>query len=154
MRIRPYDHADWQAIAVVHDQARLDELRVSVGLDAFKTLEQTAEAEGLFDDAVWVAELEGAVVGFVAMAGGEVTWLYVRPDHYRRGVGRALLRHACAHADGELETSVLDGNDSALSLYMSEGFEIVETRTGSLLGMDHIQASGHILRRPGTDVGS
>ena len=32
------------------------------------------------------------VVGFVAFADNEITWLYVSPDHYRRGIRRVLLR--------------------------------------------------------------
>ena len=143
--IRPYDDADWDAIARIHDAARLDELRASVGTAAFLTLEQTAQGEGLFDGSVWVAEVEGEVAGFVALDGDEVTWLYVDPARYRQGVGRALLRHAVAA--GAREVSVLEGNSAALTLYVAEGFELIETRSGRLAGNEVFPATGHILRR-------
>jgi hypothetical protein len=37
---------DWDASARIHDAARLDELRDSVGVEAFLTLAQTTEGEG------------------------------------------------------------------------------------------------------------
>lgn len=144
--IRPYQEADWAAISHVHDAARLDELRDSVGVAAFLSLARTAEGEGLFDGDLWVAEDDGTVAGFVALDDNEVTWLYVDPARYRRGIGRALLRHAVAAAPGPvLETTVLVGNDAALALYLSEGFVITETKTGALVGNESFTATGHIM---------
>jgi ribosomal protein S18 acetylase RimI-like enzyme len=145
IHIRPYRDADWDAIARVHDAARLDELTGSVGVEAFLSLAETAGPEGLFDGGLWVAERDGAVVGFVALDDDEVTWLYVDPAHYRRGIGRALLRHAVAAAGQRVETTVLAGNDGALALYLSEGFTIAETKTGSLVGNEAFTATGHIM---------
>jgi GNAT superfamily N-acetyltransferase len=146
-RIRPYEERDWTAIARIHDAARLDELRDSAGVAAFLTLEQTAEGEGLFDGLLWVAETDATVTGFVALDGDEVTWLYVDPAHYRRGIGRALLRHAVAHAGDRAEVTVLDGNPNALALYRSEGFAVLETRTGPLVGNESFTVTGHIMER-------
>jgi ribosomal protein S18 acetylase RimI-like enzyme len=151
--IRPYEDRDWAAIARIHDAARLDELRASVGVEAFRTLDDTYEGEGLFDGGVWVGECVGeGVVGFVAVAAGELTWLYVDPAWYRRGVGRQLLRHALA-ADGSesVECTVLEGNAGALALYASEGFVVSETKSGRLAGNEAFAATGHIMewRRPG-----
>lgn len=147
IRIRPYASHDWDFLAHIHDRARLDELRLSVGLNAFRTLAQTAQGEGLFDGQLYVAEQDERIVGFIAADEGEITWLYVDPDHYRQGVGRALLRHVLITAKGGMSTSVLDGNDPALQLYLSEGFEIIETREGTLQGLDGVRARGHILAR-------
>jgi GNAT superfamily N-acetyltransferase len=147
VEIRPYSEGDWEAIARIHDAARLDELRGSVGVEAFLTLAQTAEEEGLFDGQLWVAEVDGIVAGFVALDDDEVTWLYVDPERYRRGVGRALLRHALAAAGPRVEVTVLDGNPAALGLYLSEGFGITETRTGPLVGNETFTATGHIMHR-------
>lgn len=147
VEIRPYADADWDAIARIHDAARLDELRHSVGVEAFLTLAQTAEGEGLFDGELWVAEADGDVAGFVALDDDEVTWLYVDPQRYRQGVGRALLRHAIAAAGPRVEVTVLDGNPAALGLYLSEGFTVTETRTGPLVGNETFTATGHIMHR-------
>jgi ribosomal protein S18 acetylase RimI-like enzyme len=148
--IRDYAPDDWDAIARIHDAARLDELRDSAGVEAFLTLAQTAEGEGLFDGQVWVAESGGQVTGFVALDGDEITWLYVDPAHYRQGAGRALLRHALARAGDRAEVTVLDGNPAALALYRSEGFVVLETRTGPLVGNESFTATGHIMERRAT----
>jgi ribosomal protein S18 acetylase RimI-like enzyme len=151
VEIREYRPEDWDAVARAHDAARLQELAPSVGVEAFRPLAETARPEGLFDEHVWVAELDDEVVGFVAFAHAEVTWLYVHPDAQGRGVGRALLRHALAHADdfggeGYVAVTVLDGNP-ARTLYESEGFRLVETRRGGLAGNRAFDATGHVLER-------
>ncbi|HEY1180443.1 MAG TPA: GNAT family N-acetyltransferase [Phytomonospora sp.] len=151
--VRPYAEADWPHICRIHDAARLDELRDSAGVEAFLTLEQTAEGEGLFDGALWVATVDGEVAGFAAFDDGELTWLYVDPARYRQGVGRVLLRHALAEAGGDrVETTVLDGNPAALALYLAEGFTVVEVREGTLSGNEAFAATGHIMewRRAGS----
>lgn len=151
VEIREYRPEDWDAIARAHDAARLQELAPSVGVEAFRPLAETAKREGLFDDLVWVAEVDGQVVGFLAFAQAEVTYLYVHPDAQGRGAGRALLRHALAHADdfggeGYVAVTVLDGNP-ARTLYESEGFRLVETRRGTLAGNAAFDATGHVLQR-------
>ena len=143
--IRPYEESDWDAISRIHDAARLDELAASVGVDAFLDLATTYESEGLFDGDVWVGELDGEVAGFIAVSDDEVTWTYVHPSHYRRGVGRALLRHVVARATAPLELEVLDGNTAARQLYESEGFELQRTHTGKLVGNEAFTATGHTL---------
>ena len=147
IEIRLYANDDWDAIARIHDAARLDELRNSAGVEAFLTLAQTAEPEGLFDGQLWVAEADGRVAGFVALDDDEVTWLYVDPQHYRQGIGRALLRHAVAAAGPRVEVTVLDGNPAAEALYAGEGFIVTETRTGPLVGNEAFTATGHIMHR-------
>lgn len=145
IHLRSYSPADWDAIAVIHDHARLDELQVSVGVDAFLSLEATAEEEGLFEGDVWVACDHQSIIGFVAYAEDWVTWLYVSPDYYRQGIGRRLLRQAINQCGQTVYTSVLSGNDAALSLYLSEGFKITETKTGKLNGNESFPATGHTL---------
>ncbi|MDG9700820.1 GNAT family N-acetyltransferase [Streptomyces sp. DH37] len=144
-RIRPYRPDDWEAVSRIHDAARLDELRDSVGVEAFLTPAETYEGEGLFDGRVRVAEGGGAVVGFVALADDEVTWLYVDPARYGEGAGTALLRHAAAHGGPRVETTVLAGDERALGLYLREGFVIAETREGRSAGNEAFPATGHVM---------
>lgn len=147
--IRPYRDADWGALCEVHDRARPDELRGSVDPGAFLPLAETAGPEGLFDGEVWVAEesgrAAGRVVGFVAFSDDEVTWLYVHPDQYRRGIGRRLLRHAVGRCGLTVTIESLSGNAPALALYESEGFEAVKTRIGHLTGNQSFPATGVVL---------
>jgi ribosomal protein S18 acetylase RimI-like enzyme len=147
MTLRPYSPADWDSLCRIHDAARVHELAASGLLDAFLTLEETAENEGLFDGAVVVAEAEGEVCGFVAFADGELTWLYVDPSKSKQGIGRQLLRHAINAPEGNLTTEVLLGNDPALALYLSEGFKILRRVDGKLTGNEAFAASGYVLQR-------
>ena len=142
--IRPYEAADWAEICRIHDAARLDELRGAGLLEAYLDLEATFENEGLFDDEVWVAEADGRVAGFIAGSSGEITWAYVDPALYRRGVGRALLQHMLDRATGPVELEVLAGN-SARAFYEALGFVLETTTTGKLAGNEAFQATGHTL---------
>ena len=147
MRIRPYRPEDWPRLCEIHDAARLDELRLSAGEAGFLTLEQSAENEGLFAGRLDVAEVNGQVVGFVAFTHDELTWLYVAPAMYRRGIGRALLRHAIENAGETFRAELLEGNEPALRLYLSEGFHIVRHVIGRLVGNEKFPASGYVLER-------
>jgi GNAT superfamily N-acetyltransferase len=147
MPIRRYLPADWTRLCVIHDAARKDELSASGLQDAFLTLEQTAQNEGLFDGEILVYESEGEVSGFVAFADNELNWLYVHPGAYRRGVGRALLRRAIEACGRDMSTEVLVGNESALQLYLSEGFRILKRVDGKLTGNESFAASGYVLAR-------
>jgi GNAT superfamily N-acetyltransferase len=146
LHIRRYRPEDWSAIAFVHNRSRLDELRLSVGVDAFLSLEDIADSENLFDGEVWVGCLGETIVGFVAFAADEVNWLYVDPNYYRQGIGRALLRHAIARCGRTVHTTVLSGNERALYLYLGEGFKIIKTMEGRLNGKEQFPATGHILQ--------
>jgi ribosomal protein S18 acetylase RimI-like enzyme len=162
MRLRPYDPGDWQRLCAIHDAARRHELEASGLADAFLTLEQTAQNEGLFDGAVVVADVGGTVQGFAAFADGELTWLYVDPAMARQGIGRRLLQHVIQASGGTLSTEVLLGNEPALALYLSEGFKLLRRVDGKLAGNESFAASGYVLERvvamdpaqPGGDLGA
>ena len=47
---------------------------------------------------VLVAEMDGRVVGFAAIEGGELDGLFVEPDCWHRGIGRALVEAATHEA--------------------------------------------------------
>jgi ribosomal protein S18 acetylase RimI-like enzyme len=85
---------------------------------------------------VWVAEVEGAVAGFVAVQlhgedrMGEIHMIAVDPARQRRGVGGALTRHALGWM-GErgmttamVETGGDPGHAPARAAYESAGFTL------------------------------
>jgi ribosomal protein S18 acetylase RimI-like enzyme len=144
--LRTYEASDWPAICLVHDRARVFELTASGLMEAFLTLEQAAENEGLFDSQIIVAERHGQIAGFVGFTSDELTWLYVDPAAMRHGIGRALLRAAVQACPDGISTEVLVGNDAALTLYLSEGFVIEERVDGKLAGNEGFAASGYVLR--------
>lgn len=146
MNIRRYTNDDWPRICQIHDAARRDELS-SAGLDdAFLTLEATADNEGFYDYEVMVAELDGEIQGFAAFSDVELSWLYVDPRFYRKGVGYALVKAVLAAAGTPLSVEVLDGNESALSLYRKVGFEVVGHANGRMPGNESFAVSVTELR--------
>ncbi len=138
--IRPYHPAsDFERACRLHDRARPLELVGSCDPRAFVPLAKDAiELAGFHASEKFVAEDEttGRMLGFVGIDAGCITWLYVHPKHHRRGVGRALLRHALARVggDGEAWLITLAGNTSALALYKSEGFIVAKEFDGENAG--------------------
>lgn len=80
---------------------------------------------------VWVAEIDGAPVGFLCLEGTEVTQLYVAPKAWRRGIGRALLDRAKETVPTGLILRCFLVNDAALTFYRAQGFQIVATTDGA-----------------------
>jgi ribosomal protein S18 acetylase RimI-like enzyme len=86
----------------------------------------------LGDGLLFVAEGPAGEVHGTVMAGydGHRGWLYavaVDPELRKRGVGRALVDHACAELAargcGKVNLQVRDGNETAASFYASLGFD-------------------------------
>lgn len=73
---------------------------------------------------------DGSVAGVVSVVvWGRLAWLYgmmVAADKRRRGVGRAMLRHAVAHARARGADAIgLDATEEGRALYEAEGFVAV-----------------------------
>jgi len=119
---------DWTALCRVHDRARPDELRGSFDERAFIPLADDPESEELATCEVFVAEVEGEVVGFAGIDDPYFAWLYVDPGYYRRGIGRALLEHCLTRLSDDAWTIACGNNHAALGLYHSAGF-VVESRS-------------------------
>ena len=87
---------------------------------------------------VIVAELNGEIAGFAAVVGGELDGLFVEPDLWGRGIGRALIDAATHEArDRGLALTVI-ANPSARRFYESCGFSLegdAQTRFGPALRM-------------------
>jgi ribosomal protein S18 acetylase RimI-like enzyme len=86
--------------------------------------------------ATWIAEEGDIALGWISaganrdsdstQSSGEIWAVYIDPDHWRKGVGRAL----CTVAEQELRSRgyrevtlwVLEGNERAIRFYQSIGF--------------------------------
>ena len=72
----------------------------------------------------WVAEVEGEVVGFVALIGNEVGAIFLQPQHHGKGVGKALMDKA-QELHGNLEVEVFRDNKIGRAFYSRYGFELL-----------------------------
>jgi ribosomal protein S18 acetylase RimI-like enzyme len=133
--LRAYRDDDWPAVCAVHDRARPDELRGSCDPRVFVPLAaDAADAASFARSLKFVACVEEQVVGFVGVDGTYLSWLYVDPAWYRRGIGRQLLRLGVQHIGPQAWTVSLAGNVAARTLYESEGFQVVEAFSGDNAG--------------------
>jgi len=154
LTIRPYTDSDWPRLCEIHDAARHDELRGSVDPGVWRPLVEVAEAEGLFRSRIWVAEMpDGRIAGFVAGRGDEITWLYVDPAFYRRGIGGKLLRHAIGQCGPVVKVMMLAGNRAARSLYEREGFVTTETFPLRFAEGEQFTAQGAMMTLDRSDAG-
>ena len=83
---------------------------------------------------VFVAEVDGFVTGFAAIlpredGDSELDALFVEPQAWRQGVGRALVEHCCAAARSAGAASLhVVGNPHAEGFYKLCGFRRLGTR--------------------------
>lgn len=146
MNIRNYKTSDWEAICKIHDEARIDELRGTVDLNAFIPLKKAAFTEGLFGGEIIVAEIENQVAGFIGFNKKTIDWLYISPKHYRKGIGKLLIEAALEKAAGEIRIAVLKNNLPALMLYKKMGFIEERTFKGPMIGAEQYEAEGIALK--------
>jgi putative acetyltransferase len=72
----------------------------------------------------WVADLDGTVVGFIALIGNEIGAVFVEPKYHSTGVGRALVGKA-QELRGELEVEVFELNAIGRKFYSKCGFSLM-----------------------------
>lgn len=70
---------------------------------------------------------DGAVMGFMGMAGSRIESLFLAPEFHRRGGGRRLIDHARSLAD-TLTVDVNEQNTAAVGFYKACDF-VVEGRS-------------------------
>jgi putative acetyltransferase len=130
MKYRRAAREDMPAVAVLHRHT------MKTSLPFLPDLHTPAEDRAFFCDrlfptnAVWVAEQDGALVGYAARGDGWLNQLYVHPDHQGRGVGGALLALAMEGVDA-LQLWAFQKNDRARRFYEKRGFVLVKLTDGS-----------------------
>lgn len=86
----------------------------------------------------WVADLNGTVVGFIALLGSEVGAIFVEPKFQGTGVGTALMNKA-QEIHGDLEVEVFQANSIGRKFYHSYGFKPMSEK-------DHVETGQRLLR--------
>lgn len=79
---------------------------------------------------LFVAEIDGKVVGCGSCIGTELSNLMVDPDYRRRGIGKALLlerlQHLAQQGNSLATTTVLTSNQASLGNVFKQGFEVFD----------------------------
>lgn len=130
-------HIDgWKgAYGGIVDQGYLDSLTVEKRIEDWKGWLATEEST------VFIADDDGKPAGFVVIGrtktpppgsspirpshSGEVYALYLNPDHWRKGIGTMLIKHAARELKARKHSTlclwVLDGNSRAKGFYEAMG---------------------------------
>lgn len=126
--------AEALTIRVARPEERLDlealQRRASLALPEYREqIEAHPEvielpAEQIADGQVLVAELEGRIAGFAAVIAGELDGLFVEPDHWKRGVGAALVEAAAHEARMQGLSLTVTANPTARGFYEKCGFTL------------------------------
>ena len=75
---------------------------------------------------MWVAEQEGAIIGFGSLIREDVNTVYVHPDHVPKGVGTRLLGQIEQEAkDRRITTLGIEASLTAVPFYQSNGYHVV-----------------------------
>ena len=83
----------------------------------------------------WVAEIEGELVGFIALIGNEVGAIFLQPKHHHKGIGKALMDKA-RELHGDLEVEVFSANKIGRQFYSKYGFELLEEKVHEPTGQE------------------
>lgn len=122
--IREYKAEDFDAVTILWRVAReksLPEFQRSKG-HFFYEDQDYFRHEVLMKHRVWVAEVAGRIAAFMAMEKEFIDQLYVHPDHWRRGIGEALLNFARERSPEHLWLYTLQVNVNARAFYEKNGF--------------------------------
>lgn len=102
---------------------------------------QTRLREVMGQNSVWVAEVDGAIAGFLAMdaAGGYVDQLFVDVDAQSTGIGSALLAMAMSLSPNGLGLHTLVENAPARAFYEKRGFRAAGLETEAFGGRPNVE---------------
>jgi ribosomal protein S18 acetylase RimI-like enzyme len=137
--IRPATPDDAEAVARVHVETWRAAYAHALPAEGLASLSVTQRAEMHRRSPPVVAEVDGEIVGFVAVGpgtdpgtDGELYAIYVLPDHWGSGVGRALMQageerlRELGHQHAILW--VLEDNPRARRFYEAAGWTLDGTR--------------------------
>ena len=135
--IRPYIDADQEELLDVWYRASL--IAHSFLSEEFFETERHEFAEQWLPAAeTMVYEIDGRVVGFVALIGNEVGAIFVDPDSQGRGIGRALMDTA-RESRPYLELDVFAANSIGRRFYEAYGFTMVDRHMNESVGQPELR---------------
>jgi ribosomal protein S18 acetylase RimI-like enzyme len=130
MQIRRASPEDFRRLAEIHVLARYD-MTYLPHVHSFVSVERWQRDILLPRQLVWVAEVDGVVVGYASLHDGFLTNLYVHPGHQGQGIGARLLAEVRASARDGLQLWVFQANRGAIRFYERHGASTVRVTDGS-----------------------
>ena len=142
------DHAESLTLRIAepHEHDELEDLQRRASLELPEYRDQLLDnpdavhlpLSQLANGQVIVAEVSGEIAGFAALVGGELDGLFVEPDLWGQGIGRALVDAATHEARRKGLALKVIANPRARRFYEHCGFSLegeVQTRFGPALKM-------------------
>jgi ribosomal protein S18 acetylase RimI-like enzyme len=130
MQIRQASPGDYRRLAELHVLARYD-MAYLPHVHSFTSVEKWMRETVLPRQHVWVAVVDGDVVGYASLHDGFLTNLYVHPSHQRDGIGAALLTEVKKFASDGFKFWVFEANQDAIRFYERHGARTVRTTDGA-----------------------
>lgn len=127
--IRKYKAEDFDELAKVMDEGRMQELEAEGMEQVFISLKDAPYLKYFLSCEIYVADVRGRVVGFVGLGRNRLEFLYVLPGMQGRGIGSALMKTALTKLPRPVKLAVFTDNERAKNLYQKFGFKVTETRT-------------------------
>ena len=137
MNIRSYKNDDWDLVKDIYNLSKPDEMRGSVDLKALIPLENDQSNIDLFNKSkILVMEEGNNILGFGGNKGNYISWLFVHPNHRRKGVAKTILDQVLNGLTGEIRLNVAKHNNAAINLYKQLGFQIERVFQGNYNGYE------------------
>jgi len=122
--IREYRAEDFDAVTILWRISReksLPDFQQEKGHFFYEDLNYF-RSRVLKDNRVWVVEMDGHPVAFMAMKDEFIDQLYIHPDYWRRRIGEALLNFAREQSPVHIWLYTLQVNAMARAFYEKNGF--------------------------------
>ncbi|MDM8532949.1 GNAT family N-acetyltransferase [Anaerolineales bacterium HSG25] len=125
---RPYTSADFMAVTEMWHYSK----RAAFPYVALQQEYDIARNRGYFQHEIvpnyqlWVAEMTGQIVGFMAYKPTYIDQLFVHLSYQGQGVGTALLNHAKAISPQGLQLYTFEKNHVARQFYEQNGFRAIK----------------------------
>lgn len=143
--IRPYQADDLDTVVSLRHRSWSAALPDLVHLQPIGQWRDRFREEIVPGETVWVAEMDGRIVGFIALdeASGYLDQMFVEPEAQSRGIGRALTTWAKNRCPAGLRLHTLAQNTRARSLYESHGFHVVAKGVNAVNGQPNVEYVWH-----------
>ena len=129
LQLRNYSALDYKEYKRIYEECFHD-MRIALQRFPIEYCGSREELERKKEE-IYILEIDGKIIGSVAIYGNEIDDLVVEKSFQRMGYGTALLRFAVSYLQSNHTSPIIlhvaDWNQSALKIYLKNSFSIVKT---------------------------